>query len=347
MSVCSKKMVGKQHSSDYKMTALQHYEKSKSFTETCKIFHCKRQTLKRWYASYQNNKTLTRKQRTRGAYKVSKELVKYALAKVKAKPDIFVSDLMLEVKEKFPDIDLSRQHLGEIIRDNNKTRKRLRHIHEPATYWGKPRDHKQEIADYLKKIKEYDINKIIALDETGIYASLHGSYGRCDLGKRCAYKTTDSKTFKKYSLLVAINSKGGVGWKLYEEGAVNSERLTEFIADNITAKYEDQVVVMDNAGFHKTQDVRKEIHKKNKYIYSIPYYPRSNPIENFFGKLKYYIKKESPITHSQIQRVIEDAVGKMTEKDFRNYFLYAFDKESVMKKYKRDSTLKRKKMVYR
>jgi len=104
---------------------------------------------------------------------------------------------------------------------------------------------------------------------------------------------------------------------------------------------------MDNAGFHKTQDVRKEIQKKNKYIYSIPYYPRSNPIENFFRKLKYYIKKESPITHSQIQRVIEDAVGKMNEKDFRNYFLYVFDKESVMKKYKRDSTLKRKKMVYK
>lgn len=37
MSVCSKKNVGKQNSSDYKMTALQHYEKSKSFTETCNI----------------------------------------------------------------------------------------------------------------------------------------------------------------------------------------------------------------------------------------------------------------------------------------------------------------------
>jgi transposase len=336
-------MVGKQHSSDYKMTALQHYEKSKSFTETCKIFHCKRQTLKRWYASYNHDKTLTRKQRTRGAYKVSKELVKYTLAKVKAKPDIFVSDLMLEVKEKFPDIDLSRQHLGEIIRDNNKTRKRLRHIHEPATYWGKPRDHKQEIADYLKKIKEYDINKIIALDETGIYASLHGSYGRCNLGKRCAYKTTDSKTFKKYSLLVAINSKGVVGWKLYEEGAVNSERLTSFIADNITAKYEDQVVVMDNAGFHKTQDVKKEILKKNDFLYSIPYYPRSNPIEQFFNQLKHYIKKESPISYEDIQTTIRNSLTKIKEKHLQNYFLHAFRAEWLKKDRK---TRKRPKKVY-
>ena len=68
-----------------------------------------------WYASYNHDKTLIRKQRTRGAYKVSKDLVKYALAKVKAKPDIFISDLMLEVKEKFSDIDLSRQHLGTFV----------------------------------------------------------------------------------------------------------------------------------------------------------------------------------------------------------------------------------------
>ena len=160
-------MVGKQHSSDYKMTALQHYEKSKSFTETCKIFHCKRQTIKRWHTVFQHDKTLTRKQRKSGSYKVSKELVKYALDKVKATPDIFISDLTLEVKEKFPNIDLSRQHLGEIIRDNNKTRKRLRHIHEPATYWGKPRDHKQEIADYLKKIKESYVRVTVSFSLLG------------------------------------------------------------------------------------------------------------------------------------------------------------------------------------
>ena len=89
------------------------------------------------------------------------------------------------------------------------------------------------------------------------------------------------KIFKKYSLLIAINTKGVVGWKRYEEGAVNSDRLTEFIRENITSKFEDNVVIMDNAGFHKTQDVKKEIQEKNNFIYTIPYYPRSNPIEIF------------------------------------------------------------------
>jgi len=105
-------------------------------------------------------------------------------------------------------------------------------------------------------------------------------------------------------------------------------------------------VIMDNAGFHKTQDVKQEIQKQNVFLYSIPYYPRSNPIENFFSKLKYYIKKKSPLTYQQINKTIEDAIADMKETEFKNYFLYAFDKDGVKKIYKKNSTLRRKQKVY-
>jgi transposase len=299
-----------------------------------------------WYNKYKATGSLTRKNREQGSYKVKKELVQYSIKRIREKPDIFMKDLLEEVKQKYPDIP-SRQHLGRILRNENKTRKRLRHIHQSATYWGKPRDHNKEITDYLGKIQKHPINKIIALDETAIYASLKGTYGRCDLGKRCSYKTTDNKVFKKYSLLIAINTYGVVGWKLYEEGAVNSERLTAFIAEHITPHYEGNIVIMDNAGFHKTQDVKQEIQKKNEFIYTIPYYPRSNPIENFFSQLKHYIKKESPISYSDINKVIEKSLKQIKEKNYRNYFLYAFDKDSVKKRYVKNSTLKRKIKVYK
>ena len=340
-------MVGQQHSSDYKLSAIKHYEQSDNLTETCRVFHCYRKTLKLWYDKYKATGSLTRKNREQGSYKVKKEVVQYAIKRIREKPDIFIKDLLDEVKQKYPDIPISRQHLGRILRNENKTRKRLRHIHQPATYWGKPRDNNKEITDYLAKIQKQPIDKIIALDETAIYASLKGTYGRCSLGKRCAYKTTDNKIFKKYSLLIAINTHGIVGWKLYEEGAVNSERLTAFIAEHITPKYEDNVVIMDNAGFHKTQDVKQEIQKKNQFIYTIPYYPRSNPIENFFSQLKHYIKKESPISYSDINKVIEKSLKNIKEKNYRNYFLYAFDKDSVKKRYVKNSTLKKKPKIYK
>ena len=126
----------------------------------------------------------------------------------------------------------------------------------------------------------------------------------------------------------------------------NSERLKAFIAEHITANYEGNLVIMDNAGFHKAQDVKQEIQKQNGFLYSIPYYPRSNPIENFFSKLKYYIKKKSPLTYQQINKTIEDSISDMKEGEFKNYFSYAFDKEAVKKIYKRNSTLRRKQKIY-
>jgi len=175
-------MVGQQHSSDYKLSAIKHYEKSGNLTETCRVFDCYRKTLKLWYDKYKATGNVSRKARKEGSYKIKKQLVQYAITCINDKPDIIMNDLLKEIQQKFPDISISRQHLGRILRNENKTRKRLRHVHQPATYWGKPRNHEKEITDYFNTIKQKPLDKIIALDETGIYASLKGSYGRCNLG---------------------------------------------------------------------------------------------------------------------------------------------------------------------
>jgi len=75
-------MVGQQHSSDYKLTAIKHYEKSENFTETCRVFHCNRHTLRLWYNKYKIDNNLTRKERQEGSYKVKKELVQYATNRI-------------------------------------------------------------------------------------------------------------------------------------------------------------------------------------------------------------------------------------------------------------------------
>ena len=89
-------MVGKQHSSDYRFSAITHYEKSGSFTDTCRVFDCKRQTLKRWYNTYKSSKSLTRKNRKEGSYKVSKTFVRRALQLIKDKPDINLQPIEVE-----------------------------------------------------------------------------------------------------------------------------------------------------------------------------------------------------------------------------------------------------------
>ncbi len=58
---------------------------------------------------------------------------------------------------------------------------------------------------------------------------------------------------------------------------------------------------MDNAVIHKSRLIREKIEEDhNNLLYSVPYHPESNAIEEYFSQLKHYIKKESPNTYDDI-----------------------------------------------
>ena len=325
--------MGKHHTEDYKLSAVKYALRTDNQVETCEVFDCKRASLQRWIEKYRETGSpirTTRRQRT--AYKVKKEYVDFLRQELHKKPDIFMEDLRTLLVGKYPDADISREHIGRLLRDNDKTRKRLRKRHEPKLYRGKERNHKGEVQEYLKQARKYDLDKIICLDETAIYANLHPSYARCDIGKRCYIKSDDNKVFTHYSLLVAITNKKTIGWTIYEKGAVNAERLVEFINEFIKGKYEDNLVIMDNAMFHKSPEVKKAIaDSKNTIQYTVPYYPRSNPIEQYFSQMKHYLKKESPVSFADIKKIVDKSIAKVKEQNYNNYFLHAFRSETLLK----------------
>ena len=50
---------------------------------------------------------------------------------------------------------------------------------------------------------------------------------------------------------------------------------------------------MDNAVIHKSKVIRETIENSdNDLLYSVPYHPETNFIEEFFRQLKHYIKKK-------------------------------------------------------
>ena len=50
---------------------------------------------------------------------------------LKQNDQLTMNELENEMKKKYPTFDITPQHLGQVIRDNNKTRKRTRHEHFP------------------------------------------------------------------------------------------------------------------------------------------------------------------------------------------------------------------------
>lgn len=258
-------------------------------------------------------------------------------------------ELTKQIKKKYKDFVVTPQHLGQVIRDNNKTRKRTRHEHYPKEKYGNPTDKKKELKDFYKEVNKFPLNKIISLDETSIKPAMIMEYSRCSLGRRCTQKTDDSYIFRKFTLLVAISNSKTVGHKLYDKGGMTKERLVEFMKEHIFGKYKNHLIILDNAGSHRNEYVKKAIIESgNKYLFSIPYTPKTNVIEMYFNQIKHELKlNKNVLKFNELKDEVKKAIKKVTKDNYKNYFLYAYDKEKLKLPDKKDSTLKRKSKNYK
>ena len=117
--------MSKHKNEDYKITAVKYYlENNTNYTKTCDIFKCSERSLKRWIERYEELDEIKRLNRKPVSYKITKEQVKYAIQKLKENEQITMEELHKIVKKKYKEFDITPQHLGQVIRDNNITRKK-------------------------------------------------------------------------------------------------------------------------------------------------------------------------------------------------------------------------------
>ena len=338
-------------SEDYKISAVKYYLKNKdNIRKTCKIFDCKKSTLQRWIQQYKTSKNITRRNRKSISYKITNTQVKTALELLKNNEQFTMNELAVDMKKKYPTFNITPQHLGKVIRDNNKTRKRTRHEHFPKERYKKPIDKATEINNFFTEVRKFPINKIICLDETSVGSALKPTYSRCNLGKRCIIKTTNQFVFRKFTLLIAINNSKWVGKEMYEKGGMTKERLLVFLQKYIFPSYKDHLIILDNAGSHNNELIKNAIIKSgNKYLFAVPYTPRSNlPIEAYFNQIKNTLKKNRNVeNYQQLENNVNKAIEKVKPENYKNYFEYAYNLKEGMELQRKQSTRRRKLKNYR
>ena len=141
----------KHKSEDYKISAVQYYlENDTTYAETCIIFKCSERSLKRWIERYKNDKAIKRHNRKPESYKITKKQVEFAIKKLKENEQITLKELSKILSKKFKDFNITPRQLGNVLRDNNKTRKRTRHEHFPKERYGKLLDKQKELDKFYK-----------------------------------------------------------------------------------------------------------------------------------------------------------------------------------------------------
>ena len=256
--------MGIHKSSDYKLTAVQYYldMDEPSLRNVCNIFNCSKYSLVRWVRRYIKYGNVDNKKRKEGSYKIRQIHVDYIIDLIKRKPLITLNDILGYFHKKYKDITLSKTHLSNIIKYANLTYKQVQITHRPDTRYNKPINYDEEYKKFYSKIKKYNLDDIIAIDESSISIGLFTRKGRSEIGKRLNKITKDNKVFVKYTLIMAISTKGVVAWKLYEKGGIDSQRLIDFLGTFIK-NIKNKLILMDNASSHRNIEVQEYI-KKNK-----------------------------------------------------------------------------------
>lgn len=322
--------MSKHKSEDYKLSAVKYYLESYDTQENvCKIFKCSVRSLLRWVERYKDEDEIKRHNRKPIAYKVSKEHVKFILDEIKKDKTITTEDLLIKFKEKFKEIEITRRHISNIIRDNNNSLKLTRYRHEPEKRFGKEININDKLKEFYKEIKKHKLEDIICIDETSVNALMKRNHCYSEVGKRCVIKTTSQEVFKKYTAIFAINTNGVIGWELYEKGGIDSDRLSIFLEKFITKKYKNKLIILDNASSHRNEKIKELINKKNKLLYSIPYQHYTNSIEQYFSIFKSKMRKLEGLKYTELKENISKVIKNIPKETFESIFKGSYERQEV------------------
>jgi transposase len=313
-------------SNDYKLTAVQYYlVEDTTQEEVCKIFKCSPRSLMRWVNQYKKEGNVNKHYRKPIAYKVKKEYVKFLLDELKSNKTITLQELNEKLKNKYK-IDISTTQIFRVINDNNITLKQTRIRHEPIKRFGKDIDINNKLDEFYKQVKKYKIQDIICIDETSIKSLQKRNHCYSEKGKRCVIKTQSQEVFKKYTGIFAINVNGVVDWELYEKGGINTDRLIDFLEQNITNKLRDKLIILDNASSHRNEKIKALVNKHNNILYAVPYQHFTNSIENYFSMLKSQLQKLDGLTYNELKKNIEKVIKEIPREKYENIFKGAYER---------------------
>jgi hypothetical protein len=113
---------------------------------------------------------------------------------------------------------------------------------------------------------------------------------------------------------------------LYEKGGINTDRLIDFLEQNITNKLRNKLIILDNASSHRNEKIKVLVNKHNNILYAVPYQHFTNSIENYFSMLKSRLQKLDGLTYDELKKNIEKVLKEIPREKYENIFKGAYER---------------------
>lgn len=163
-------------------------------------------------------------------------------------------------------------------------------LREKKTYGYRERDEAKRAA-FLLQLVRYAPEQIVYVDEAGVDDTHDYPYGYCHRSERFYALKLGHRT-ERISMVSGWCDREVVAPMTFK-GYCNTLLIEAWIeAMLVPALKPGQVVVMDNASFHKSNRIRELIEAADcELLFLPPYSPDYNKIEKFWANLKHYLGK--------------------------------------------------------
>jgi transposase len=178
-------------------------------------------------------------------------------------------------------------------------------------------------AQWKRDQPSLDTAKVLFIDETGASTKMARLHGRAKRGRRVVGRVPWGH-WKTVTLVAALRHDGLVAPFVIDcpmNGAIFLEYLRRCLVPELRPG---DIVVMDNLGAHKRDEVRALIAAAGATVlYLPPYSPDLNPIEQAIAKIKAHLRKAKARTVDALYDCIGDIVRRLDPTECRNYFTNA------------------------
>jgi isftu1 transposase len=154
---------------------------------------------------------------------------------------------------------------------------------------------------FLAEIDQINPADLVYMDESGIDASLQRNYARAKRETQIISDVCGKKTARTSLIAAWIQHTKSLIAPYVFDGYTDATRFNGWLEKYLLPELRaGQVVVMDNAAFHRGKRTKELIESVGcRLLYLPPYSPDFNPIEHIWAVLKAYYKtaKQQGLTH--------------------------------------------------
>lgn len=178
-------------------------------------------------------------------------------------------------------------------------------------------------AQWLAYQSRIDPARLVFIDETWTKTNMATLRGWSPLGQRIRAKVPHGH-WKTMTFVAALRHDGVTApWLI--DGPINGERFRLYVETVLVPTLKPgEIVIMDNLGSHKGKAVRRAIRGAGAKLILLPKYsPDLNPIEQFFAKLKHWLRKAAKRSAETVCQAIAEILDRTTPDECSNYFAQA------------------------